>query len=93
MLVHYSGPLRFTNTADTDSPSSIKERAAKKLHIDNTSELSATYEWNLVRYALEDGMSILSLTSILLPPKLIMVCIASLRTLLPPWDIPPYRFT
>lgn len=53
--VHPLAVLLVLVTTDTDSPSSIKERAAKKLHIDNTSDLSATYEWNLVRYALEDG--------------------------------------
>lgn len=54
-------------TTDTDSPASIKERAAKKLHIQDTSNLSATYEWNLVRYALEDGQWYSS-PAMLLPP-------------------------
>lgn len=64
MVLHaiYSVLLLSVVVTDTDSPSSIKERAAKKLHIDNTSDLSATYEWNLVRYALEDGWLLLFLS-------------------------------
>lgn len=38
---------------DTDSVSTIKSRAAKKLGIAE-SDLSALYEWHLVRYALDD---------------------------------------
>lgn len=40
---------------DTDSPATIKQRAAKKLNLSDTSDINALYEWNLVRYALEDG--------------------------------------
>lgn len=39
---------------DSDSVATIKARAAKKIGIPEA-ELSALYEWHLVRYALDDG--------------------------------------
>ena len=42
--------------ADNDSAATIKQRAAKKLNLSDTSDISALYEWHLVRYALDDGV-------------------------------------
>ena len=44
------------NRTDSDSAASIKQRAVKKLHLEGpTSEITAAYEWHMVRYSLDDG--------------------------------------
>lgn len=43
--------------SDTDSVATIKQRASKKLSLQDTSDIHALYEWHLVRYQLEDGQS------------------------------------
>jgi hypothetical protein len=41
---------------DSDSAASIKQRAVKKLQLEgSTSEITAAYEWHMVRYSLDDG--------------------------------------
>jgi hypothetical protein len=47
--------VRLRTPKDGDSASGIKSRAAKKLNIQDNSQVSALYEWHLVRYALDDG--------------------------------------
>jgi hypothetical protein len=50
--------------ADNDSAATLKQRAAKKLNITDTSDISALYEWHMVRYALDDGTPALSQSSL-----------------------------
>jgi len=53
--IHAGGAHAFSlKHKDGDSASGIKNRAAKKLNIQDNSQVSALYEWHLVRYALDD---------------------------------------
>jgi hypothetical protein len=45
---------------DNDSAATLKQRAAKKLNVTDTSDISALYEWHMVRYALDDGAPAIS---------------------------------
>jgi len=53
--IHAGGAPAFSlKHKDNDSAATLKQRAAKKLNITDTSDISALYEWHMVRYALDD---------------------------------------
>jgi len=53
--IHAGGAPAFSlKHRDNDSAATLKQRAAKKLNLEDSSNISALYEWHLVRYALDD---------------------------------------